>query len=56
MVKIKLKDTYLTVPVAKGSWTLLAFQNQREYLFQFEVLPFGLYSAPYTSSQNLQSQ
>ena len=55
LVKVNLNDTYLTVPVAKGSWPLLAFQNQKEDLFQFKVLPFRLYSAFYTSSQNLQS-
>ena len=28
LVKVDLKDTYLTVPVAKGSRPLPAFQNQ----------------------------
>ena len=56
LVKVNLKDIYLTVLVAKGSWSLLAFQNQRIDLFQFKVLPFRLYSTLFTSSQNVQSQ
>ena len=47
LVKVDLKDVYLTVPVAKGSRPLLAFQNQSRDLFQFKVLPFGLCTAPY---------
>ena len=42
MAKINLKDTYLTVPVAKDSQPFLAFQGQEGDLFQFKVLPFGL--------------
>ena len=48
MTKIDLKDAYLTVPVAIDSQPFLAFQGQEGVLFQFKVLPFGLYTAPYT--------
>ena len=47
LVKVDLKDAYLTVPMAKGSQPLLAFRNQGGDLFQFKVLPFGLCTAPY---------
>ena len=47
LIKVDLKDAYLTVPVAESSWPLLAFQNQRADLYQFKFLPFGLCTAPY---------
>ena len=47
LVKVDLKDAYLTVPMAEGSQPLLAFRNQGGDLFQFKVLPFGLCTASY---------
>ena len=48
MVKIDLKDAYLTVPVAEEFHPLLAFQNGQGKLLQFQTLPFGLSTAPFT--------
>jgi len=45
MVTIDLKDAYLTVPVSKEHQPLLSFEWKKRY-FQFQVLPFGLASAP----------
>jgi hypothetical protein len=45
MVKIDLKDAYLTIPLAKESRKLISFSWKGE-LFEFKVLCFGLGSAP----------
>ena len=47
MVKLDLKDAYLTVPMYQEHWKFLKFQCQNQ-TWQFKVLPFGLNSAPYT--------
>ena len=47
MVKVDLRDAYLTVPVAKEFQPLLAFQNKQGDYLRFKVLPFGLCTAPY---------
>ena len=52
MVKLDLKDTYLTIPMAKESWNLLAFQAGPSHkLMQFRCLPFGLCTAPFAFSK-----
>lgn len=52
MVKLDLKDAYLTVPVAEEHQRLLRFEWQgRKY--QFVCLPFGLASAPRTFTKLL---
>jgi len=48
LVKIDLKDAYLTVPVAEDFQSLLAFQDNQGEFLQFQTLPFGLSTAPYT--------
>ena len=47
LVKLDLKDAYLTVPMHRGHWKFLRFRWQNQ-TWQFRVLPFGLSSAPYT--------
>ena len=51
MVKLDLKDAYLTVPIAKEYWSLLAFQVHSYTLMQFRCLPFGLCTAPFVFSK-----
>ncbi|XP_065902073.1 uncharacterized protein [Dysidea avara] len=52
MVKLDLKDAYLTIPVAQESWNLLTFQAGPPHnLMQFQCLPFGLCTAPFTFSK-----
>ena len=52
MVKLDLKDAYLTIPMAKESWNLLAFQAGPSHkLMQFCCLPFGLCTAPFVFSK-----
>ncbi|KAM4748709.1 uncharacterized protein WCC33_006088 [Rhinophrynus dorsalis] len=46
MVKIDLKDAYLTVPMAPTSQTFLRFFWNGQ-IWQFTCLPFGLSSAPW---------
>ncbi|KAM4795634.1 uncharacterized protein WCC33_000698 [Rhinophrynus dorsalis] len=46
MVKIDLKDAYLTVPMAPSSQGFLQFL-WRNQIWQFTCLPFGLSSAPW---------
>ena len=45
MVKIDLKDAYLTVPIWQNHQTYLGFL-WRDSLLEFACLPFGLASAP----------
>ena len=47
LVKVDLKDAYLTVPVAEEFHPLLSFHDREGRCFQFRVLPFGLCTAPY---------
>ena len=47
LIKLDLKDAYLTVPIAPQHQHFLQFQWQG-VRWQFKVLPFGLSSAPYT--------
>ena len=47
LVKLDLKDAYLTVPMHRDHWKFLRFRWKGR-LWQFKVLPFGLSSAPYT--------
>ena len=52
MMKIDLKDAYLTVPIVKHHRKFLRFQWQgRNY--QFKTLPFGLATAPRTFTKLL---
>ena len=52
MVKLDLKDAYLTIPMAKESWNLLAFQAGPSHkLMQFRCLPFRLCTAPFAFSK-----
>ncbi|XP_044146965.1 uncharacterized protein LOC122935270 [Bufo gargarizans] len=46
MVKLDLKDAYLTVPVEESSRDLLRFKWKGE-IWRFTCLPFGLSSAPW---------
>ena len=45
MVKIDLKDAYLTVPIRKNHQTFLKFV-WKEAMYEFACLPFWLASAP----------
>ena len=45
MVKIDLKDAYLTVPIRRDHRRFLRFRRGDD-LFEFTCLPFGLCSAP----------
>ena len=47
LVKLDLKDAYLTVPMHQEHQKFLKFRWQNQS-WQFKVLPFGLSSAPYT--------
>ncbi|XP_044140080.1 uncharacterized protein LOC122930635 [Bufo gargarizans] len=46
MVKLDLKDAYLTVPVEDASRNLLCF-SWKDRIWRFTCLPFGLSSAPW---------
>ena len=46
LVKLDLKDAYLTVPVHPDSRNFLQFE-WKDKKFQFDVLPFGLNCAPW---------
>ena len=46
LVKLDLKDAYLTVPIHPLHRMFLKFQWNRQ-MWQFKVLPFGLSTAPY---------
>ena len=50
LVKLDLKDAYLTVPIHSSHQKYLRFQWQGQ-TWEFKVLPFGLSSAPYTFSK-----
>lgn len=50
LVKLDLKDAYLTVPIHSSHRKYLRFQWQSQ-TWEFKVLPFGLSSAPYTFSK-----
>ena len=52
MVSIDLKDAYLSVPILEEHRKYLRFQ-WRSQLFEFQVLPFGLSSAPRTFTKLL---
>ena len=45
LLKLDLKDAYLTVPICQEHQEFLKFKWQGQY-WQFQVLPFGLSSAP----------
>lgn len=47
LVKLDLKDAYLSVPIHPSHQKFLQFQWGGQ-TWQFKVLPFGLSSAPYT--------
>ena len=46
MVKVDLKDAYLTVKVHESVRKFLRFRNSRGQVLQFRALPFGLASGP----------
>ena len=46
LVKLDLKDVYLSVPIHVSHQKFLRFRWERKE-WQFQVLPFGLSSAPY---------
>ena len=52
MVKVDLKDAYLTVPIHHQDRKFLRFSWEQE-VFQFRSLPFGLASAPQTFTKLL---
>ncbi len=52
LVKIDLKDAYLTVPMAKAHQKYLRFQWQGK-IYEFKSLPFGLATAPITFTKLL---
>ena len=50
--KIRLKDMYLTIPMAQESWNFLTFQDIPSHeLMQFRCLPFRLCTAPFAFSK-----
>lgn len=51
MVKIDLKDAYLTIPIAQNFQSPLAFQATPQDIMQFQCLPFGLCTAPFVFSK-----
>ena len=51
MVKIDLKDTYLTILIAQNFQSLLAFQATPQEVMQFQCLPFRLCTAPFVFSK-----
>ena len=52
MVKLDLKDAYLTIPMAKESWNLLAFQAGPSHkLMQFHS-GFAPHHSPSRKPQN----
>ena len=52
MVKLDMKDAYLSVPIHPAHQHYLCFQWQGE-LWKFQSLPFGLRSAPYVFTKIL---
>ena len=46
LIKLDLKDAYLTIPIAQTQRPLLRFSWHKE-MWEFKVLPFGLSSAPW---------
>lgn len=46
LIKLDLKDAYLTIPIAQTQRPLLRFSWDKE-MWEFKVLPFGLSSAPW---------
>ena len=52
MVKLDLKDAYLSVPMSSPHRRLFRF-NWRQQMWEFNCLPFGLNSAPYTFTKLL---
>jgi len=52
MITVDLKDAYLTVPMAPKHQPLLSFR-WKTICYQFQVLPFGLSSAPRTFTKLL---
>ena len=52
MVKLDLKDAYLSVPMSTPNRRLLRFEWHQQ-LWEFNCLPFGLNSAPYTFTKLL---
>ena len=52
LAKVDLKEAYLMVPIAKEHHQLLGFE-WRNRTYQFRALPFGLASAPFTSTKVL---
>ena len=51
MVKMDLKDAYLTISIAQNFQSLLAFQAKPQEIIQFQCLPFGLCTAPLVFSK-----
>ena len=51
MVKIDLKDAYLTIPIAQNFQSSLAFQATPQEIMQFQCLPFGLCTASFVFSK-----
>ena len=52
MVKLDLKDAYLSVPMSSPHRRFLRFE-WRQQIWEFNCLPFGLSSAPYTFTKLL---
>ena len=52
MVKLDLKDAYLSVPMSSPHRRFLRFE-WRQQIWEFNCLPFGLNSAPYTFTKLL---
>jgi hypothetical protein len=50
MAKIDLKDAYTVVPIAEDSRQYLTFQN-RDIIYRYRALPFGVSIAPYIFSK-----
>ena len=52
MVKLNLKDTFLSIPIHSTHWRYPGFQWE-EYVWEFQTLPFSLSSAPYVFTKLL---
>ncbi len=52
LVKLDLKDAYLSIPIFRPHQKYLKFRWQNQ-VWQFKTLPFGLSSAPYTFTKLL---